>query len=168
MAEPFIGQVIITPYNFAPRGYAQCDGQLMSIAQNTALFSLLGTTYGGNGQTNFQLPDLRSRAPIHYGQGPGLSFHDLGESGGQESVQLTTGQLPAHTHGTGASTSEQSTDLPGGNVPAVGGAYAAPGDGPTAGGPTTPAGGGLPHNNMSPFLALNFCIALQGIFPSRN
>jgi microcystin-dependent protein len=154
--------------NFAPRGWAFCNGQLLSIAQNTALFSLLGTTYGGNGQTTFALPDLRSRAPVHFGQGPGLTNRDLGEQGGEETHTLITTEMPAHSHPAGANNSGQTTNRPADAVAARGGAYASSAD--TSMGPASspPAGGSQPHNNMQPYLAINYIIALEGIYPSRN
>ena len=163
-ASPFIAEIILFAGNFAPRGWAFCNGQLLSISQNTALFSLLGTTYGGNGQTTFALPDLRSRVPVHPGQGPGLSSYQLGQSGGAETVTLGVNQLPAHTHAATsppvdtAATSNRPTS---GMAPARGGAYA---PGPSVGS----TGGSQPHTNLQPHLALNYIIATQGIFPSRN
>jgi microcystin-dependent protein len=167
MAEPFIGSIILFAGNFAPRGWAFCAGQLLPIAQNTALFSILGTTYGGNGQTTFALPDLRGRAPIHPGQGPGLQSYDLGQVGGEETVTLGLTQIPAHQHQQPASNGEQDTNRPGNAVPARGGVYAASSDG-AALDPTSPAGGNQPHDNRSPYLALNYIIAIEGIYPSRN
>lgn len=171
--DPFIGEIKLVPYNFAPQGWALCQGQILPIAQNTALFSLLGTTYGGNGQTTFALPDLQGRAIIHTGQGPGLSPVDLGEESGVESVTLLTNQMPAHTHAFQVQ-SGNATDLgSSGNFVAkstgsVGSIY-----GTSAGGtmPTNtiqPVGGNQPHSNMQPYLVLNYCIALQGIFPQRS
>lgn len=191
MSTPFIGMITIVPYNFAPKGWAFCDGQLIAISQNTALFSLLGTTYGGNGQSTFALPDLRGRVPIHVGQGPGLSSFLLGQSGGIESVTLTTNQMPIHTHaitlGTlaaaaNAKTGPGNAQSPVGNVPAgeaagVTATYssAAPDALMRAGAVSltgTPAaataGGGLPFENHQPYLTFSFIIALVGIFPSRN
>jgi len=166
MATPFIGQITLFAGNFAPRGWAFCEGQLLPIAQNTALFSILGTTYGGNGETTFALPDLRGRAPIHHGQGPGLSDRYLGEQGGEETHELTTAELPLHSHPAGASGGAQTTNRPAGAVPARGGVYAASQD--TTMGGATAAGGGQPHNTMQPYLALSYIIALEGIFPARN
>ena len=166
MAEPFIGQIILFAGNFAPRGYAVCAGQLLPIAQNTALFSLLGTTYGGNGQTTFALPDLRGRAPLGTGQGPGLSNRTLGEVSGEESHTLTVGELPQHAHLPQVANGDQTTNRAAGSVPANGGVYSTS---PNASGATTGlAGGSQPHNNLQPYLGLNYCIALEGIFPSRN
>jgi microcystin-dependent protein len=182
MSEPFLGQLMIFAGNFAPRGWATCDGQILSIAQNTALFSLLGTTYGGNGQTTFALPDLRGRVPIHQGQGPGLSPYTEGEVGGVESVTLINTQMPSHNHtatnAINAAYGPQSpSDNPAGAVPAgtSGGpqVYAPASDG-TVMNPQTVvttigiAGGSQPHENRQPYLCILFCIALEGIFPPRN
>jgi len=168
--SPFLGEIRLVPYNFAPRGWAFCDGQILPIAQNTALFSLLGTTYGGNGQTTFALPDLRGRHAIEAGQGPGLSSYTLGETGGTESTTLTLSNLPAHTHAVNASNVQQETDRAAGAVPTLGGVYASQPDRTTVMDPAmiSPAGNGLPVSNLSPFLTLHYIIALQGIFPSRN
>jgi microcystin-dependent protein len=161
--------------NFAPRGNAFCNGQILSIAQNTALFSLLGTTYGGNGQTTFGLPNLQGRAPMHFGQGPGLSNRSLGQQGGVETVTLNTTQIPAHNHQANALNAAGNQTSPSGNTWAS-----------SSGGRTPPplyasssntqmnasamgnTGGSQPHNNMPPFLCISFIIALQGIFPTRN
>jgi microcystin-dependent protein len=167
VSEPFIGSIILFAGNFAPRGWAFCSGQLLPIAQNTALFSILGTTYGGNGQTTFALPDLRGRAAIHPGQGPGLSNYSLGEAAGVEAVTLLANQMPVHQHVQPASNAEQDTNRPNNAVPARGGVYAASSDGATLD-PTTAAGGNQPHENRPPYLAVNYIIALEGIFPSRN
>lgn len=179
MAEPFIGQIIMFAGNFQIRGYAFCNGQLLSIAQNTALFSILGTTYGGNGQTTFALPDLRSRVPIHPGQGPGLSPYVLGQQGGTETVTLTSNQMPQHNHlmnaseGTGSQQAPAAGFLAASVVPSSSNAavsnFRNASDGTTLA-PTaiTIAGGSQPHNNIQPYLCLNFEIALEGIFPSRN
>src|SRR3954454_5741331 len=128
MSDPFIGELRLFGFNFAPRNWATCDGQLMSISQNTALFSLLGTQYGGNGQTTFALPDLRGRVPKHAGQGPGLSTYTIGQVGGTETQTLSASQMPAHTHAVAASTDDATTSQPGGKVPAAvgGGAYGGP------------------------------------------
>lgn len=173
MSEPFLGQIQIFPYNFAPRGWAFCQGQILPIAQNTALFSLLGTTFGGNGQTTFALPDLRSRVPVGVGQGPGLSSYVLGQVGGQENVTLTVNNLAAHTHpvtfkvnnSEGGTTNPENAYLgkadPGpyaANQNANGGAQP----------PTGPTGGNQPFSIIQPYLGLYYCIALEGIFPSRN
>jgi microcystin-dependent protein len=172
MADPFVAEIRIFPFNFAPRGWAWCDGQLLPLSQNTALFSLLGTTYGGNGKSNFALPDLQGRAPMHPGQGPGLSLHDLGETGGSETVTLLESEIPAHSHAWQVSLAEGLERIPTGQSLAQGvgiGQYAAPGAlTPLSPNATTPAGGGQPHNNMQPYLTLYFCIALQGVFPPRS
>jgi microcystin-dependent protein len=170
MSEPFLGEIRIFPYNFAPRGWAFCQGQILSIAQNTALFSLLGTTYGGNGQTTFALPDLRGRVAVSSGQGPGLSSYSLGEETGVESVTLISTEMPAHNHLVNAANSDATDSAPVGNVPAVipSGGYTATPTGQMLAGMVSPSGGNQPHTNIQPVLVLNFCIALQGIFPSRN
>ena len=174
-SEPFVGEIFMGGYNFAPRGYASCMGQLLPIAQNTALFSLLGTTYGGNGQTTFALPDFRGRVPVGMGQGPGLTNVDLGEVGGSETVTLTSTQIPAHTHALKGVSEAGDASLPTNAFPANSGAldkeY-------RAGTPATVvnmnagaigmAGGNQPHNNQPPYLGINIYIALEGIFPSRN
>ncbi|HMT08269.1 MAG TPA: tail fiber protein [Pyrinomonadaceae bacterium] len=172
MSEPYIGQIRIMGCNFAPRGNALCQGQLIPIAQNTALFSILGTMYGGNGQTTFALPDLRGRAPMHTGQGPGLTPRSLGEMGGSESVTLTSNQMPIHSHSPGGVTSAGNQQSPSGAVWAssTGGRTPAPLYQNTQNTPMRNdliqfAGGGQPHNNMQPYLALTFVIALQGLFP---
>jgi microcystin-dependent protein len=168
--EPFIGQIQMFGFNFAPRGWALCNGQLLSIAQNTALFSLLGTTYGGNGQTTFALPNLQGRVPMHQGNGGGLTPRVMGEQSGTETVTLISTQMPQHNHtvnaATNATSKNPSANLPG--LTAAGSSYS-----PTASvqmSPTmiNPSGGSQPHENMQPFLVVNFCIALEGIFPSRN
>ena len=171
MADPFIAEIRIFPSNFAPQGWAFCNGQLLPIAQNTALFSLLGTTYGGDGHTVFALPDLRDRFPMHPGQGPGLSLRDLGETGGSATVTPAATQMPTHTHAPAGSSLAAETATPSATVlPA---ATAAPVYGPLtdpvslAAEALAPAGGGQPHENRQPYLALNFCIALQGIYPPR-
>ncbi|MNQ39752.1 Phage Tail Collar Domain protein [compost metagenome] len=170
--DPFVAEIRIFPFNFAPKGWAWCDGQLLPLSQNTALFSLLGTTYGGNGMSNFALPDLQGKAPMHPGQGPGLSLHDLGESGGTETVTLLESEIPSHNHTlTVTSLNSQSTtpannNLGRGNpvkVYSSGGSMTAMGTNSIA-----PSGGSLPHNNMMPYLTMYFCIALQGVFPPRS
>ncbi|HEV2882780.1 MAG TPA: tail fiber protein [Pyrinomonadaceae bacterium] len=172
MADPFVAEIRILPFTFAPKGWAFCDGQLLPLSQNTALFSLLGTTYGGNGKSNFALPDLQGRAAMHPGQGPGLSLHDLGETGGSETVTLLESEIPAHTHTVLSSLSDAIERVPTGQLFATGiaiGQYAAPGAlVQLSQNAVTPAGGDQPHNNMMPYLTLNFCIALQGVFPPRG
>jgi microcystin-dependent protein len=175
MADPFVAEIRIFPFNFAPKGWAWCDGQLLPLSQNTALFSLLGTTYGGNGKSNFALPDLQGRAPMHPGQGPGLSLHDLGETGGSETVTLLESEIPAHSHGLQALPTPviANSNDPAGTVFAqpFGGnsLYATPGAlSSMAPESLAPAGGDQPHNNLQPFLTFYFCIALQGVFPPRG
>jgi microcystin-dependent protein len=172
MADPFVAEIRIFPFNFAPRGWAWCDGQLLPLSQNTALFSLLGTTYGGNGKSNFALPDLQGRAAMHPGQGPGLSLHDLGETGGSETLTLLESEMPAHAHACRAV--PDAGDLQGPSPSrsiarsASGFAYVAgPPNAPMAAAVLPPAGGDQPHNNMAPYLTFYFCIALQGVFPQR-
>ena len=179
MSEPFLGMIAIYGFNFAPRGWAMCNGQILPIAQNTALFSLLGTTYGGNGQTTFALPDLRSRWPNHFGQGPGLSSYDLGQAAGTESTTLLITQMPTHNHTyvprQAASGNAADNANPDGAFPAKAGVdmYTGTTDGTFMGSPTAVqttgnAGGNQPTPILQPYLTLNFCIALEGIFPSRN
>ena len=177
MSEPFLGMIIIVPYNFAPRGWAFCNGQILPIAQNTALFSLLGTTFGGNGQTTFALPDLRGRVPNSSGQGPGLSSYDLGQVGGSESTTLTVNQMPAHNHGVqcagGATAGKVANNLLANLTIDPPPTTAAVYSNGTASGLMSPAmitnnGGNQPFGILQPYLTLNFCIALEGIFPSRN
>jgi len=172
MSNPFVAEIRIFPFNFAPKGWAFCDGQLLSISQNTALFSLLGTTYGGNGTSNFALPNLQGCAPMHSGQGPGLSFRDLGETGGSASVTLLETEMPAHTHAANCNSGMGDQYSPAGNFWATdaGGnnEYNTGGGSLMAAGAVANAGGSQPHNNLQPYLVLNFCIALQGVFPPRN
>ncbi len=171
MSNPLVGEIIMFGGNFAPAGWALCQGQLLAISQNDALFSLVGTTYGGDGQNTFGLPDLRGRVPIHYGQGPGLSTIQLGSNGGAEQVTLITNHLPPHTHVPQASTNG-TTDNPDGNYWAntsTGKAYAAaPGTVLMNVNAVGPTGGSQPHENMSPYLCVNYIIALYGIYPSRS
>ena len=175
MADPFVAEIRIFPFNFAPKGWAFCDGQILPLSQNTALFSLLGTTYGGNGQSTFALPDLQGNAAMHPGQGQGLSLRDLGEIGGSETVTLLESEMPLHTHFMMAAGSLANLNAPGPTR------ALARSSGGTIYQPVTnqnivqmafqelsPAGGSLPHNNMQPYLTLNFCIALQGVFPPRG
>ena len=169
MAEPYIAQITLFAGTFPPRGWAFCNGQILSIAQNTAPFSLIGTTYGGNGQTTFALPDLRGRVPLHAGQGPGLTNRTLGEMGGEEAVTLTQPQIPQHSHTANATSEDATSSKPGGAVPAGGGGYGATSDGTTMS-PNFIAGGGgnQPHDNMQPYNTINYIIALEGIFPPRD
>ena len=179
MAEPFLGQISLFGYSFAPRGWANCDGQLLAISQNTALFSLLGTTYGGDGRTNFGLPDLRGRVAIHTGNGPGLSNYALGAKGGTENVTLSVSQIPAHSHG--ATTTIRGHADPGNSRAPGGNTWAesddrdytdqAPSEELHSGSAQTTiqnTGGGQSHDNQQPYLVVRYCIALTGIFPSIN
>lgn len=171
MADPFVAEIRIFPFNFAPKGWAWCDGQLLPLSQNTALFSLLGTTYGGNGKSNFGLPDLQGRAPMHPGQGPGLSLHDLGEIGGSETVSLLESEIPSHNHLLRVTSDGGLQSNPSNAVVARGGVYnGAPGGNFVSMyvGAMAPAGGDQPHNNMQPYLTFYFNIALQGVFPPRT
>jgi microcystin-dependent protein len=176
MADPFVAEIRIFPFNFAPKGWAWCDGQLLPISQNTALFSLLGTTYGGDGKSNFALPDLQGNAPMHPGQGPGLSLHDLGETGGTQTVTLLESEIPIHPHVMNANPAPADLQFPGADrsmARSVGGnAYKGPNPAPSTVmmSPTAlpPAGGDQPHNNLMPYLTYYFNIALQGVFPPRG
>lgn len=172
MADPFVAEIRIFPFNFPPKGWAWCNGQLLPLSQNTALFSLLGTTYGGDGKSTFALPNLQGNAPMHPGQGPGLSLHDLGETGGSETVSLLESEIPAHSHAV------QGRDLPGNSAVPVGNTLSNnsffhdnnPSAPLVAMAPMAlaPAGGDQPHNNMQPYLTFYFNIALQGVFPPRT
>jgi microcystin-dependent protein len=174
MADPFVAEIRIYPFSFAPTGWAFCDGQLMPLSQNTALFSLLGTYYGGDGKSTFALPDLQGAAPLHAGQGPGLEEYFLGEMGGTESVTLLESEMPAHDHLLQADV----VDVADTNVPSPNATFALSSGGTMyqsltpdttlAAQAATPAGGSLPHNNLQPYLTLNFCIALQGVYPPRS
>ena len=166
--DPFIGEIRLVPFNFAPRGWAICAGQLLPINMNQALFALLGTTYGGNGQTTFALPDLRGRVPIGAGQPPAGSSYPLGATGGQETVELTTRQLPEHAHAVHASSAAATTKNPTRAFPARGGAYAAERNVRMKAAMIGRTGGGEEHENRQPYLGLNYIIALQGIFPSQS
>ena len=173
MSNPFVAEIRIFPFNFAPTGWAMCNGQLLPISQNTALFSLLGTFYGGDGKSTFALPNLQGSAPLFWGQGQGLSLYDLGQQGGSESVTLLESEIPAHTHQARGIITPATLLSPGANTGfarSVGGnVYKnASADITLAPQALTPAGGSLPHNNMMPYLTLNFCIALQGVFPPRS
>lgn len=178
MADPFVAEIRIFPFNFAPKGWAWCDGQLLPLSQNTALFSLLGTTYGGDGKSTFALPNLQGCAPMQPGQGPGLSLHDLGETGGSATVSLLESEIPAHNHilsFSNAAADEEGQKSPAGSLPGVQQSsnrlYA-----PVSGNPLVSiapqalatAGGSQPHNNMQPYLTYYFNIALQGVFPPRS
>ncbi|HET7881836.1 MAG TPA: tail fiber protein [Acetobacteraceae bacterium] len=180
MSQPFLGQITLFPYTFPPRGWADCQGQLMPISQNTALFSLLGTTYGGDGRTTFALPDLQGRAAVGQGTLSGGSVYGLGEQTGSENVGLIPQAMPAHNHALNATTSQGTTNTPSGALLATaalgpprqsnrGNVYnaATPSTG-LVGTSVAPAGGGQPHNNVQPSLVLRYCIAISGVFPSRQ
>jgi microcystin-dependent protein len=174
MADPFVAEIRIFPFNFAPKGWAWCDGQLLPLSQNTALFSLLGTTYGGNGKSNFALPDLQGRAPMHPGQGQGLSLHDLGETGGSETVTLLQSEMPFHNHGMTAQVTDQADITNVVNTATYarspdGTPYQAATDQTNLADTALPiAGADFPHNNLQPYLTFFFNIALQGVFPPRG
>jgi microcystin-dependent protein len=176
MANPFLAEIRIFPFNFPPKGWAFCQGQVLPISQNTALFSLLGTTYGGDGKSNFALPNMQGNAPMFYGQGNGLSLYDIGETGGSQTVTLLRTEIPAHGHNLMVDALFDGTDP----APTPTLAYAKASAGTPYSNVTTtnlvqfsanaiaPVGGNLPHNNMQPYLTLNFCIALQGVYPPRT
>jgi microcystin-dependent protein len=188
VADNFVGEIRLFPFNFPPKGWALCQGQILSISQNTALFSLLGTSYGGNGTSNFALPDLQGRVAVAQGQGPGLSNYVIGQSGGNETIALTTTEIPSHTHTLTATGTLKARSVGGNSQTPAGNAPAAESEGATAtyssatpnasmkaGGVTfsgtakvSTVGSGTGHENHMPVLALNYCIALQGIFPSRS
>jgi microcystin-dependent protein len=179
MASPFVAEIRIFPFNFAPKGWAFCNGQILPLSQNTALFSLLGTTYGGDGKSNFALPNLQGSVPLQQGQGAGLSLYDLGEQTGSDTVSLLGNEVPNHQHTLNATTVAATSGDPAGLIPAQG----TWNDGQGGSGPVesysiaaptaalsqglAPAGSGAAHNNLMPYLTLNYCIALQGVFPSR-
>jgi microcystin-dependent protein len=174
-SEPFVGEIMMFGSNFCPRGWANLDGQLLPINQNDALFSLLGTTYGGDGRTTFGLPDLRGRVPLHVGQGPGLTNKNLGAKGGTEKHTLTISEMPKHQHGLNASKGRGSQPVPTGNLLATQSRktpiYATAKRGgltPMHKAAVGPVGKSQAHNNMPPFLTIRFCIAVQGVYPSRN
>ena len=172
MSEPFLGQITVFGFNFPPRGWAQCDGQLLPIAQNQALFSLLGTIYGGDGRTTFALPDLRGRAALHMGAGPGLTSRNIGQKSGAETNTLTVNQLPSHTHTFAPPSNSGSgdTDVATANYPAQAEEdnYDDTSDATMGSGTTGSTGNSHSVNNMQPYQVVNFCIALTGVFPSRN
>lgn len=169
MSEPFIGEIRLFAFNFAPRGWALCDGQLLDIASHTALFSLLGTTYGGDGRTTFGLPDLRGRVAVHKGTGPGLTPRNMGQKAGVERVTLTIPELPPHRHSLVCAAEAANQGKPAGNELAASNIYHAPtSDAVLAASSIGQTGGGQSHENMQPFLVANYCIALTGLFPSRN
>lgn len=176
MSNPFVAEIRIFAGNFAPAGWAQCTGQILPIAQNTALFSLLGTTYGGDGRSTFALPNLQGRAPMQAGQGQGLSLRDLGEDGGEDSVTLQQSEMASHSHAMSGSSNPSNQTTPAGNVPAAGSArgivvYSDAGPAsqvPMSAQAMSVTGGNQPHNNLPPYLGLTFIIALQGVFPARS
>jgi microcystin-dependent protein len=174
MADPFVAEIRIFGFNFAPKGWAFCDGQILPISQNTALFSLLGTIYGGDGRSTFALPNLQGSAPMFWGQGPGLSLYDIGQTGGEDTVTLLTSEMPQHTHNARAQTVDPGdTRIP---APQLNLGSGATGAIYTSGNPTgvmdptatSLYGNGQPHNNLQPYLTLNLCIALQGVYPPRT
>jgi microcystin-dependent protein len=174
MADPFVAEIRVFPFNFAPRGWAWCNGQILPISQNTALFALLGTTYGGDGKSTFSLPNLQGSVPVHVGAnqpGPGLSSYNLGQTAGEDSVTLLSTEMPAHTHSMAAQTIDQGDNrIPGptlnlGNTQIYGTPSGNATLDPSA---ASIVGGNLPHNNLMPYLTLNFNIALQGVFPARS
>jgi len=175
MSDAFVAEIRMFAGNFAPKGWAFCNGQLLPISQNTALFSLLGTTYGGDGRSTFALPNLQGSAPLHAGQGPGLSDRALGGSGGSTAVALTSAEMPSHGHLVNSVGGTGDRNTPAGNLwaQAMSGRRAIPAYAPTANATMAPgaladAGGGQPHDNMPPFLAVTFIIALQGVYPPRG
>ncbi|MGE0357583.1 MAG: phage tail protein [Burkholderiales bacterium] len=169
MSEAFISEIRIYAFNFPPRNWATCDGQILSIAQNSALFSLLGTTFGGDGRTTFALPDLRGRSPTHWGTGPGLSTRSLGERSGEQSHTLITSEMPQHTHAVGVVNKPGTATSASGNLLAAHrGGYAEAGNTNLGAGAVDIGGGSQAHENMAPYLVLNFCICIAGIFPSRS
>jgi microcystin-dependent protein len=180
MLDPYVGQITLYPYNFAPKGWALCQGQLLPISQNSVLFSLIGTAFGGNGTSNFALPDLRGRVPVGFGQLPGGNNYIIGEMNGVENVALLSNEMPAHNHALNATTTQGTINNPSNAVlasPAVGrGSTGSSGDPYNPGPPNTTlvttslaaAGNNLPHNNVQPSLVLTPCIALTGVFPARN
>ncbi|HKK74357.1 MAG TPA: tail fiber protein [Saprospiraceae bacterium] len=172
MSEPFVGEIRMFAGNFAPRGWAFCDGQLLAVSQNDALFSLLGTIYGGDGRTTFGLPDMRGRVPVHAGSGPGLSPRRLGAKGGAEKETLTVNQLPSHGHPARAANENADNRAPQGALPAIaqGDLYASRQGTPLnfAGEAITAVGGSRSHTNVQPFLCIHFIMALVGIYPSRH
>jgi microcystin-dependent protein len=174
MSDPFVAEIRIFPFNFAPKGWAFCNGQLLPISQNTALFSLLGTTYGGDGKSTFALPNMQGNAPMFWGQGPGLSLYDEGQQGGTETVMLLQTEMPAHAHqasgGSGSGPTSPANNTWGAGAGRTPPPTYADGSPNAIMAPMTVAisGGSFPHNNMQPYLTLNFCIALQGIYPPRS
>lgn len=178
MSNPFLGEIRLVPYAFSPVGWSFAAGQLLPISQNTALFSLMGTTYGGNGKSNFAIPDLQGNVAIGSGQGPGLSFYDLGQQAGSQTITLLQTEMPSHNHTMNSSAATSDVNSPGGNSlskpkSTVGNMYGTPPTNPGQPPQLNPgvvsiSGGNLPHNNMMPFLGLNWIIAFQGVFPARS
>jgi microcystin-dependent protein len=174
MSEPYVGEIRLLAFNFPPAGWLQCDGALLAISEYETLFNLIGTTYGGDGQNTFAVPDLRSLVPIHMGQGSGLSSYVIGQTGGVESVTLTSNQIPAHNHSVAANSSPANNADPGGAFPASGSAaggnnYSKTTDAATMNSSmVAPAGGSQPHTNIQPYLVINFCISAFGIFPTQS
>jgi microcystin-dependent protein len=174
MSDPFIGEIRLFGFNFAPQGWAQCNGQLLPISQNTALFSILGTTYGGDGRTTFGLPNLQGQTPLHTGQGPGLSDRQLGESGGEPSVTLNVSEMPLHAHAVAASSTIADQSNPTNTVWATGAGgrgqnfYTRGAGVPMSNQALGATGGNQPHNNLPPYLVLNFCICVSGVYPQRS
>lgn len=175
MANPFLAEIRIFPFNFPPKGWAFCDGQILPLSQNTALFSLLGTVYGGDGKSNFALPNMQGNAPMHPGQGPGLSLHDLGETGGSDTVTLLESEIPSHNHALMVQPLMATTQTPGPNKSLARARTVNAYSTVTTSNLTqmsasavAPSGGAQPHNNLMPYLTLNFCIALQGVYPPRT
>jgi microcystin-dependent protein len=169
MADPFVGEIRIVGFDFNPKQWAPCDGRLLPISQNTALFALLGTIYGGDGKQTFALPNLQGRAPMHFGQGPGLTLRELGEAGGSAQASVSASQMPSHKHGVMMTAAGGEEPTPAGQVLGAN-SYYGPASNVVPMLPTAlpPAGGSQPHNNMMPYQALNFVIALQGVFPPRS
>ena len=169
MSQPFIGQLLLVGFNFAPAGWATCNGAIISIAENSTLFALIGTTYGGNGQTTYNLPDLRGRIPIHQGSN-GVSTYVIGQTGGVENVTITVNQYPSHTHSLQGSSTAGSTSIPTNNVLGAVSAYTTETPSIAMNNATIgfSGGGNQPHNNLQPYLALNWVISLFGVFPSQN
>jgi microcystin-dependent protein len=174
VADPFVAEIRIFPFTFPPKGWAWCNGQILPISQNTALFALLGTVYGGNGSSTFALPGLQGSAPMHPGQGPGLSLHDLGEQAGSETVTLVDDEIPSHPHALMANTGSANLQVPSAArsmaLSTGGNAYTNQTTNltPLAPQALTPTGGDQPHNNMQPYLTFYFSIAMQGVFPPRG
>ncbi len=172
MSSPFVAEIRMFPFNFAPTGWATCDGQILSISQNTALFSLLGTTYGGDGKSTFALPNLQGSSPMHPGQGPGLSRRSLGELGGSQSVTLLQSEMPSHSHTHRASAGDGSDQTPQNSYLATGIGIGQHGAAVNlvalSSNAVAQTGGDIPHNNLQPYLTVTFCIALQGVFPPRT